>query len=116
MTTFSTRPEPDPVGRGQESAWEYPRPPRLKPTSGGLAGPVARWFRGARGTRGGLLLPGARDPPVGEALAAGLGRRAVDDLVRLVRDTAQAVPATRAWRAGATVPLEVPTELRLGER
>ena len=27
---FSTRPEPDPVGPGQESAWDYPRPPRLE--------------------------------------------------------------------------------------
>jgi uncharacterized protein (DUF427 family) len=33
---FSTRPEPDPVGPGQESAWEYPRPPRLEPTSAHL--------------------------------------------------------------------------------
>ncbi|HEY3674080.1 MAG TPA: DUF427 domain-containing protein [Acidimicrobiia bacterium] len=29
---FSTRPEPDPVGPGQESAWAYPRPPRLEST------------------------------------------------------------------------------------
>ena len=28
---FSTRPEPDPVGPGQESVWEYPRPPRVEP-------------------------------------------------------------------------------------
>ena len=27
---FSTRPQPDPVGPGQESAWDYPRPPRLE--------------------------------------------------------------------------------------
>ncbi len=27
---FSTRPRPDPVGPGQESVWEYPRPPRLE--------------------------------------------------------------------------------------
>ena len=33
MTPFSTRPEPDAVGPGQESAWDYPRPPRLEPTS-----------------------------------------------------------------------------------
>ena len=33
---FSTRPEPDPVGPGQESAWEYPRPPRLEATSAHL--------------------------------------------------------------------------------
>ena len=33
---LSTRPEPEPVGPGQESAWEYPRPPRLEPTSAHL--------------------------------------------------------------------------------
>lgn len=27
------RPEPDPVGPGQESVWDYPRPPRLEPSS-----------------------------------------------------------------------------------
>ncbi|MEM6453737.1 MAG: DUF427 domain-containing protein [Acidobacteriota bacterium] len=26
------RPTPDPVGPGQESVWDYPRPPRLEPT------------------------------------------------------------------------------------
>jgi uncharacterized protein (DUF427 family) len=31
--SFSTRPEPDPVGPGQESAWDYPRPPRLEPVT-----------------------------------------------------------------------------------
>lgn len=30
---FSTRPDPDPVGPGQESAWAYPRPPRLEPVT-----------------------------------------------------------------------------------
>ncbi len=30
---FSTRPDPDPVGPGQESAWDYPRPPRLEPVT-----------------------------------------------------------------------------------
>jgi uncharacterized protein (DUF427 family) len=28
-----SRPEPDPVGPGQESVWDYPRPPRLEPTT-----------------------------------------------------------------------------------
>ena len=28
-----SRPGPDPVGSGQESVWDYPRPPRLEPTS-----------------------------------------------------------------------------------
>jgi uncharacterized protein (DUF427 family) len=27
------RPRPDPVGPGQESVWDYPRPPRLEPTT-----------------------------------------------------------------------------------
>jgi uncharacterized protein (DUF427 family) len=33
---FSTRPDPDPVGPGQESAWDYPRPPRLEPVAARL--------------------------------------------------------------------------------
>ena len=33
---FSTRPVPDPTGPGQESAWEYPRPPRLEPVTARL--------------------------------------------------------------------------------
>lgn len=28
---FRKRPDPDPVGPGQESVWDYPRPPRLEP-------------------------------------------------------------------------------------
>ncbi len=36
MSIFSTRPEPDPVAPGQESAWDYPRPPRLEPVSARL--------------------------------------------------------------------------------
>ena len=28
---FSTRPEPEPTGPGEESVWDYPRPPRLEP-------------------------------------------------------------------------------------
>jgi uncharacterized protein (DUF427 family) len=33
----STRPEPLPPGPGQESVWDYPRPPRLEPFAGRLA-------------------------------------------------------------------------------
>ncbi len=29
---FGHRPVPDPVGPGQESVWDYPRPPRVEPT------------------------------------------------------------------------------------
>jgi uncharacterized protein (DUF427 family) len=33
---FSTRPRPDPIGPGQESCWDYPRPPRLEPVTARL--------------------------------------------------------------------------------
>lgn len=31
MNLFSSRPTPDPTRPGQESVWDYPRPPRLEP-------------------------------------------------------------------------------------
>jgi uncharacterized protein (DUF427 family) len=30
---FSSRPRPEPAGPGRESAWDYPRPPRLEATT-----------------------------------------------------------------------------------
>ena len=36
MSLFSSRPTPDPVGPGQESVWDYPRPPRLEPVTAHL--------------------------------------------------------------------------------
>jgi uncharacterized protein (DUF427 family) len=33
MSAFSSRPTPWPAGPGQESAWDYPRPPRLEPSA-----------------------------------------------------------------------------------
>jgi uncharacterized protein (DUF427 family) len=30
VNVFAKRPRPDPVGPGQESVWDYPRPPRLE--------------------------------------------------------------------------------------
>jgi uncharacterized protein (DUF427 family) len=30
MSVFAKRPKPDPIGPGEESVWEYPRPPRLE--------------------------------------------------------------------------------------
>jgi uncharacterized protein (DUF427 family) len=36
VSIYSTRPEPDPVAPGQESVWDYPRPPRLEPVSARL--------------------------------------------------------------------------------
>jgi uncharacterized protein (DUF427 family) len=34
--TFAERPVPEPIGAGEESAWDYPRPPRLEPTDAHL--------------------------------------------------------------------------------
>ena len=33
MSRFSSRPEPEPATPGQESVWDYPRPPRLEPAA-----------------------------------------------------------------------------------
>jgi uncharacterized protein (DUF427 family) len=33
VVAFPTRPRPDPIGPGQESVWDYPRPPRLEPVT-----------------------------------------------------------------------------------
>jgi uncharacterized protein (DUF427 family) len=41
---MATRPTPDPVGPGQESVWDYPRPPVARPTSA----EVEVWFAGRR--------------------------------------------------------------------
>ena len=41
------RPTPDPVGPGQESVWDYPRPPRVEPTDEH----VVVEFGGSRGRR-----------------------------------------------------------------
>ena len=53
----------------------------------------------------------AGEPAVGQDLAAGLARRAVDDLVGLVAHPAQIVPADRAWLPRTPVHREVLTEL-----
>ena len=37
MSLFSTRPKPNAPRRGQESVWDYPRPPRLEPVTARLA-------------------------------------------------------------------------------
>jgi len=36
VSLFSTRPEPNLPGSGQESVWDYPRPPRLEPITARL--------------------------------------------------------------------------------
>jgi uncharacterized protein (DUF427 family) len=33
VATRGARPQPDPTGPGQESVWDYPRPPLLQPTT-----------------------------------------------------------------------------------
>jgi uncharacterized protein (DUF427 family) len=33
VSLFSSRPSPDAVAAGQESVWDYPRPPRVEPVS-----------------------------------------------------------------------------------
>ena len=75
--------------------------------------PVAAGTRALRGELVGpwLLLHEAREPAVGEHLAAGLAVRAVHDLVRLVRHALQVVAAHRAREAGLAVHGEVLTEL-----
>ena len=36
MSVFSTRPQREPIAPGEESAWDYPRPPRLEPVTARL--------------------------------------------------------------------------------
>jgi len=36
MATMTPWPKPDPVGPGQESVWDYPRPPRLEEFTGSI--------------------------------------------------------------------------------
>ena len=54
----------------------------------------------------------AREAAIGEHLAARLAARAVDDLVRLVRDALEVVAADRTRHAGLAVHDEVTAELR----
>ena len=56
---FSTRPVPDPAGPGQESVWDYPRPPRLEPVTAAARGGARR--RDDR--RHHARVPRARDEP-----------------------------------------------------
>ena len=51
-------------------------------------------------------------PPIREYLPARLARRAVGDLVGLVGDPAEVLPASRAWMAVTTVDREVIAEFR----
>src|SRR5438045_3739396 len=54
----------------------------------------------------------ARHPTVGQHLSAGLARRAIRDLVALVRHAPEVVPAPRARRAVPVVDHEPVAQLR----
>ena len=86
---FSTRPTPDPVGRGQESAWDYPRPPRLEPVTAHLVvvlGGVITAMQVSALRTGGVWL---------NWLVAAIGTAvAVSGLVRLLRAYAKVRSST----------------------
>ena len=69
---FSTRPDPEPVGPGQESAWDYPRPPRARAGARSAHGRARR--RDHR--RHDAWVPGARDQPPAQLLLPARRRRA----------------------------------------
>jgi uncharacterized protein (DUF427 family) len=75
---FSTRPQPEPVGPGQESAWDYPRPPRLEPVTACLT-VVLGGVTVADTTRGFRVLETSHPPnyyfPPDDVLAGALERR-----------------------------------------
>lgn len=93
---FSTRPRPEPVGPGQESAWDYPRPPRLEPVTarlrvvlGGIT--IAETTRGHRVLETSHppnyyfplddVLPGALVPAGGSSFCEWKGRARYYDVV-----------------------------------
>jgi uncharacterized protein (DUF427 family) len=91
-----THPEPQPPGTGQESVWDYPRPPRVEPTSsvievvlGGV--PVARTMRSLRVLETShpptfylpveAFTPGSLRPAAGRSFCEWKGAAAYFDLV-----------------------------------
>jgi uncharacterized protein (DUF427 family) len=89
MSIFSTRPEPVPPGPGQESAWDYPRPPRLEPVARRLVvvlggETIAETTRGLRVLETSHppnyyfppddVAPGALDPSAGRSFCEFKGR------------------------------------------
>jgi uncharacterized protein (DUF427 family) len=72
------RPQPDPVGPGQESVWDYPRPPRLEEYAGSIAVELGG-VEVARTTRGWRVLETSHPPTYylpREAFAPGALREA----------------------------------------
>ena len=64
MTVHASRPVPERPLPGQESVWDYPRPPRLEPVTARLR-VVLGGVTIADTTRG---VPGPRDQPPAELL------------------------------------------------
>ena len=69
---FSTRPDPEPVGPGQESAWDYPRPPRARAGARSAHGRARRRHPRRHDAR----VPGARDQPPAQLLLPARRRHA----------------------------------------
>jgi prolipoprotein diacylglyceryl transferase len=103
---FSTRPDPDPVGPGQESAWDYPRPPRLEPVPERLAVGVvvAVWVTMVRwGHKGGDpsdILDGAVVVVVCGVIGARL-YHVITDYQRF--DDGHWVDALKIWKGGLSI-------------
>ena len=116
-----SRPRPEPAGPGQESVWDYPRPPRLEPYRAGLVVElggveVARTDRGWRPHAAGQpptyylplddARPGARRPVPGGTFCEWKGRAAYFDLVGGADD--DGVGGRVAPRAAWTYPDPTP--------
>ena len=92
MVAVSRRPVPDPIRPGQESVWDYPRPPALvrQHQAGGDAGRATSWSPQHAG------LAGARDLAPADLVRAPRGRRGR-------RATPRAAPRTTCeWKGAAT--------------
>ncbi|MGI8796019.1 MAG: DUF427 domain-containing protein [Acidimicrobiia bacterium] len=89
VSIFSTRPEPEPPAAGQESVWDYPRPPRLEPVERHLVvvlggETIAETVRGFRVLETSHppnyyfpsddVVPGALDPSAGRSFCEFKGR------------------------------------------
>ncbi len=95
-----TPPRPDPAGPGQESAWSYPRPPRLEPVrerlailfDGELVAETVEGYRVLETSHPptyylppGAFRPGALEPAPGGSLCEWKGRAVYLDVVGRTR-------------------------------